>query len=241
MNSSKNLGRSRAAFTLVELLAAMAVLALIVLMIGNVLSTSTKAYAAGSTRAEHNMNGRTVIDFIAQEVNTAIVNPTMPFNVRAGAMAYGLPTHQLTFAALGPIGQSEKDEVHLVQYRIQSNPLLAGTYQLLRGDRHTSAQIKSAYQNKSWSSATFATSVIMDNVTTFNVLVNGQNVTPWDSHNNSRTNLPAYVDIFVGLLSSEDAQKINYAHDKLVFLAQNEKRFYRRIQCINHLGYSPLP
>jgi prepilin-type N-terminal cleavage/methylation domain-containing protein len=241
MNPNQIVFRSRAAFTLVELLAAMAVLALIILMIGNVLSSSTKAYATGSIRAEHNMNGRAVIDFIAQEVNTAIVNPTLSFNVRAGAMAYSLPTHQLTFAALGPSSQSEKDEVHLIQYRLLANPSLAGTYQLLRGDQHTTAQIKGAYQNKAWANATFANSVILDNVTTLNVLVNGLNTTTWDSHNNSRTNLPAYVDIFIGLISSDDAQKINLVSDKVAFLAKNEKRFYRRIQCINRLGYEPVP
>lgn len=242
MNSSQTFSRPRAAFTLVELLAAMAVLALIVLMIGNVLSSSTKAYAAGSSSAEHNMNGRSVIDFIAQEVNTAIVNPTMPFNVRTGTTAYGLPTHQLTFATPGPITPTEKDEIHLIQYRLQTNPLQAGTYQLLRGDQHTTMQIKNAYQSKTWANATFANSVILDNVTTFNVLVNGLNTPTWDSHSTTvRTNLPAYVDIFIGLISSDDAQKINLVSDKLAFLAKYEKRFYRRIQCINRLGYEPVP
>jgi prepilin-type N-terminal cleavage/methylation domain-containing protein len=241
MNSSQTFYRGRAAFTLVELLAAMAVLALIVLMIGNVLSTSTKAYAAGSARAEHNMNGRTVIDFIALEVNTAIVNPTLPFRVRAGSPAYGLPTHQLTFAALGPSSQSERDEVHLIQYQIMANPLLPGTFQLVRGDRHSTAQIKNAYQSITWANSIFADKPIVDNVTTFNVLVNGVNTPTWDSHGVSvRTNLPAYVDLFIGLLSSEDAQKINYVSDKLAFLAKNEKRFYRRIQCIHRLGYESV-
>ena len=51
MKTKRRAHPMRQAFTLVELLAAMAVLALIVLMIGNVLSTSTKAYSAGSTSA----------------------------------------------------------------------------------------------------------------------------------------------------------------------------------------------
>jgi hypothetical protein len=165
----------------------------------------------------------------------------MPFVVRAGPNVYGLPTHQLTLAALGPTSQGERDEVHLVQYQVQNNPLLPGTFQLVRGDRHSTTQIKNAYQSKTWANATFANSVILDNVTTFNVLVNGVNATTWDSHANARTNLPAYVDIFIGLISSDAAQKINLVSDKLAFLAKNEKRFYRRIQCINRLGYEPIP
>jgi prepilin-type N-terminal cleavage/methylation domain-containing protein len=71
------------AFTLIELLVAMAILVIIVLIVTKVFAQATAAWTAGSRRAEMNMTGRAVADFIAQDLSQAVSSSNYPFNVTA--------------------------------------------------------------------------------------------------------------------------------------------------------------
>ncbi|MBU0677530.1 MAG: prepilin-type N-terminal cleavage/methylation domain-containing protein [Verrucomicrobia bacterium] len=61
-------------FTLVELLAAMAVLAVLVLMLARMFSESQRAWTLGQRSAQGNMAGRAVMDFMARDLGTAVIS-----------------------------------------------------------------------------------------------------------------------------------------------------------------------
>ena len=66
-----------AAFTLVELLVAMAVLAVIIMMMARIFSESTRAFDLGSKIADQNLKGRMVLDFMAREISQAVADEVM--------------------------------------------------------------------------------------------------------------------------------------------------------------------
>ncbi len=59
-------------FTLVELLVALAILGIIVVVCGRIFEQSNVAWNTGSRKAEINMVGRGVADFIAQDLSRAV-------------------------------------------------------------------------------------------------------------------------------------------------------------------------
>lgn len=59
------------AFTLVELLVATAILGLLILLLAQVSNSIGQTWISGSSRAEHQQTGRTLLDFIAQELRAA--------------------------------------------------------------------------------------------------------------------------------------------------------------------------
>ncbi|MDD4736708.1 MAG: type II secretion system protein [Kiritimatiellae bacterium] len=69
---------SKRAFTLVELLASMAVLAIIVLMLGRVFTISTGAWRRGKEQVDAYVQGRTAVLAIAKICETAMVDEYFP-------------------------------------------------------------------------------------------------------------------------------------------------------------------
>jgi len=73
-----------AAFTMIELLVAMAVLLIIVAIVGQIFQQANSAWSTGLRSVEMTMKGRSVADLIAQELSQAIYSSTYPdFNVDA--------------------------------------------------------------------------------------------------------------------------------------------------------------
>ena len=75
-------------FTLIELLVAMAILVLIVLIVTQIFSQATIAWNTGARRAEMNMTGRAVADFVAQELSQAVLNSTYTFTAGGGSASF---------------------------------------------------------------------------------------------------------------------------------------------------------
>jgi prepilin-type N-terminal cleavage/methylation domain-containing protein len=73
MSTSPTLRRS-AGFTLLEILAAVSVLAIIVLFMANIFSNSSRVWKLGNKRIESNNAGRAAIEYIAREISTAYVD-----------------------------------------------------------------------------------------------------------------------------------------------------------------------
>lgn len=66
--------RNRSGFTLIEIMGAMVVLALLVLMIGRLFTASTKTFNQGTRGTELNAQARAVMNFMAREMSTAILD-----------------------------------------------------------------------------------------------------------------------------------------------------------------------
>jgi prepilin-type N-terminal cleavage/methylation domain-containing protein len=75
-------------FTLVELLAAMTILVIITLIVSKMFQQASVSWDTGTRKAETNMKGRAVVDFIARELSEAILTPPYypDFNV-SGSIA----------------------------------------------------------------------------------------------------------------------------------------------------------
>ena len=77
-NPSRALWRKRrnvsSGFTLIELLAAMAILVIITLIVSKIFQQANVAWGAGVRKAETTMKGRSVADYIAQDLAGAVSN-----------------------------------------------------------------------------------------------------------------------------------------------------------------------
>ena len=69
----------RGGFTMIELMAAMAILLMITLFVGRIFSDSTKIWKLGTRRVTNAMDGRAVVDFIVREMSSAIADDVLVF------------------------------------------------------------------------------------------------------------------------------------------------------------------
>ncbi len=253
----------RAAFTLVELLAAMAVLSLMLLMFANIFASSGKAWTSGTRRTEQNMNGRAVLEFMSKEIAQSIMNTnSVVFQVdydTGGAFSersYNQANSALHFvAARGCNAENTPDEARLIHYYVRRDPV--GTsdgfrpYQLMRGQCTDRSAINQAYQSttRAWvaqkTGAGWSSSIFVDNITQFYVVAyrRGTSYANYRSYTPANQHLPEYVDIVIGLLSEDDARKASFLPPAMQtnYTAKVEKRFTRRVYLPNRTGYIPVP
>ena len=115
-------GRNNAAFTLIELLSAMTVLAILMLICGNVFSSSTRAWENSTTRVEQNTAGRAVMDLLTKQLCTALISTQMAFRVnKDDIQPYGVG-HGCTLwfgSAVGGMGWRNPDEAVVYKYYVQ--------------------------------------------------------------------------------------------------------------------------
>lgn len=257
MHKTKN----RAAFTLIELLAAMAVLSIMMLMFANIFSSSGKAWTNGTRRAEQNMNGRAVLEYMGKEIGQSILNSSgivFQVNYRQTSDNMSMQTSYLYYnsalhcvAARGADDTAYPDEARLINYYVSSQTDASDNfkhYQLMRAQCEDHTVISTVYGQKipNWLQGTSGTagwsvSVFVDNITQFYVLANGNNANFKSS--TAPVGLPNYVDILIGFLSEDDARKAQYLSSNALtnFLNKAEKRFTRRVYLQNRTGYLPVP
>ncbi len=102
----------RRAFTLVELLAAMAVFALIMLMLGSILSGSMRTWSTGERNVQNNTTARAVLDLLSRDISQAVADGRLTMEVftnsynqttknwQGSGQIYGLYPHKFCFASM---------------------------------------------------------------------------------------------------------------------------------------------
>ncbi len=149
-------GRNRRAFTLVELLAAIAVLALLMSLVFGAYNKPSRAWSAGERRTEAFQNARLVLETMGRELESAVATSnaitgrkitllsyanesSMPASAQPGELAtVETPNDQLFFVAARPdtSGTSDLDLAeygYFVAYAKQNyQTMRAGSYYLLR-------------------------------------------------------------------------------------------------------------
>ncbi len=83
-NRKSNTENRRAGFTLLELLVAISILVIIVMMMAGVFFQSRVAWGTGLRRSRMAMEGRAVIDFIANELAQAVADETLECMIQDG-------------------------------------------------------------------------------------------------------------------------------------------------------------
>lgn len=138
----------RAGFTLLELLAAIAILLVIVWIMARIFSESDRAWNFGSSQAETSIEARAALQMINHDMQYAIVDNNLTFAVRpASARAlevsvassiitniYGSAVHELCFVSLQHDSTGDaKRAVREVHYYIRAMTNGIERYELVRG------------------------------------------------------------------------------------------------------------
>lgn len=248
----------QAGFTLIEILAAVAILGLMALFLGRIFSESSRIWKLGSKRVESNGSGRAAIEFIARELNGAIVDDKLEFELRSDAdsVQFGSVTDvnrsdRLTFATAthAPMLNSNRNyqarQVRMTTFRVMKSVEYASTnYVLLQHNWYSpSAPQFDCYVDPNWTSGfdgltTLAnSSIIAQNVRNFEVFVynnKGQSIPNYKSWIDGP---PAFVDIYLEVLAEDDNRKANLGLASKD-LQRMTRRFHTRVNLPITMGYS---
>jgi hypothetical protein len=243
---------------MIEVLASMAVLAIIILVIGRIFAESTKAWEVGNKEAAANNNGRAVVDYIARELSAAVV----------GTTNLTLKLQSDVFDTYGPAGSIQADEVYFVA--LSEEPRYTGgklkrsarqlgfhlsrtsnsvhRFQLTRREANSLPAPLVCYTDPDWwqNQKNQWPSVLAENVVTFEVWMyrDDQGTLREEPNYDSATFGPPYLaDIYVEMLSESDAIKADILQNAdpnaaLEFVNQNSKGFKARIHFNNRWGHT---
>ena len=105
MNRGKRI-RSKAGFTLIELMASMAILGLIMVLLFSVFDQVNKAWLGGENRVETFSQARAILDLMSRELSQAVATPKIQFygdaqHVYFVAPLNTAPTNQADLCAVG--------------------------------------------------------------------------------------------------------------------------------------------
>src|ERR1035437_5758317 len=84
---------NRVAFTLIELLASMAILALIMVMLFSAFEQISKAWTQGESRVETFTEARAVLDLMSRELSQAIATPQITFRAEKDKVYFVAPVN----------------------------------------------------------------------------------------------------------------------------------------------------
>ncbi len=234
----------RQAFTLVELLVSMAILGLIVVLMGNVFSNSSKACKNGFKHSDQNLNGRVIIDYLARELKQSVADGKLTLTIKPGDVSpyntTGL-SDDITFATFG----GNRREVKLVRYYLRKGSKPIGgvpvdSYQLMRVVNTNS--VNDAYKN-GMGIISDGPAQISRNMTGFAVVLGKKNagkiemVRGWNEDD-----LPLFADIYMGIMGDSDlveAMLTSGASTSATnFIHSREMVFMKRVYFRNRRGYN---
>jgi prepilin-type N-terminal cleavage/methylation domain-containing protein len=133
--------RAAAGFTLLELMLAISILALVLVMIAGSFNAVIHSKVHGEARLEVDREGRAILAELADEIRGAVQTPAPPSNVLLigkGQMRDGVPIDAITFATL-TAGHRRAitgfDTEQMVAYSVTLNPRNRKQYILTRSQR----------------------------------------------------------------------------------------------------------
>ncbi|HNR94552.1 MAG TPA: prepilin-type N-terminal cleavage/methylation domain-containing protein [Kiritimatiellia bacterium] len=222
-----------AAFTLVELLVAMAVLAVIIMMMARIFSESTRAFDLGSKIADQNLKGRMVLDFMAREISQAVADEVMGFRLDSKDIELYADSARpedgdaLYFVTLSEnalidedsdVHRNAREVVYYVTNMVDSSSgiskPLEGRYRLMRAMRGKQDSI-ACYQTNAWwiANGKSGASVLAENVAGFQVWCYTEPGAPAISDYDSTgskpeqiNQLPMWIEISLMIFDEKDAE-----------------------------------
>ena len=240
---------SSSAFTVIELMASIAVLAVIVTSVAMLFSQSNKSWNSGSDNASLNTAARIAMDLISQDLECAVADDTLTFTCRLdrnGTTTYGLDNNELCFVSFINSGAGNTRAAAEIQYWVRpvTNGGTVTEYQLVRCVNPVTNSPSSCYNNRDWHIVRSGNiGVAAENVANFRVgALRYGNLEPVYCSTNYADNLPPLcVDIYLELMDNETAAKVsdmirngmNYTN----FLERNVRRYSNRVYLRNRNGY----
>lgn len=229
----------QSAFTLIEVLVAMAVLSILILLAANIFQGSSSAFNIGSQKADMNTAARAALDFMARELESAVAG-------RIEKSESG-GEDELTFY------QAADDDLRFLSVTESpdsSSRALRECYfwfedQKLRYGRDVEPE---CYSSATWYNDKPAGALANDLIanvmslqfqvyTTLNALLNGtpEQIPPAKIF----YQLPVCVDIALEMLSDDDMRRYNQLSgaDQTAFSNRNAKVYTTRVYFPNRMGY----
>jgi len=183
--------RSKGGFTLVEILASMAVLLVLVALMGRLFSDATKTWTLATRRADANMEARAVLDFIARDIQQAVADDVLGFRLSSedkevfGTGGLGWMNDAMWFVSLnndpdsGAPRAAREVRYYVTDMEDLSGVVMKGRYKLMRATKTEHATCYSKYRFwDDWASTSGASVVIAENVASFEVWCMGVSNSP---------------------------------------------------------------
>lgn len=221
------------AFTLIEVLVAMAVLAIMVLMVANIFQSASDAVSVGTRRSDMNTAARAALDFMARELESAVAGPV-------DTLASPQPVIQFKVDNAGP----NKQEVYFMS--------LAGNLdegRALRGIVFYRLDNRLMYARRTGSFDPYAVppdkanvAELLTNVLDFYVVVYTNDALDPGSlvdQPPELSELPVCADIGLELMSQDDMVRYVALNKDDDFRAQYSRFYSTRVYFINRQGFRP--
>lgn len=238
--------KSSAGFSLIEVLAALTILAVIIIMLGQLFSDSSAAYRAGTGRADMDGAARGALDFMAREIGALQADSVLTMSVVTTNLL-GRAMDVIRFVSLsndpevrGSTPYREGMQISYVPlaYTNNANRVFLGRW----GIERENAASYTCYRDTNWHAAAFAgqqtawANVLAENIAQFKVYVftrAGSYVgAPYVS---DPARPPLWVDLYLELLSEEHAVQASLltGTDRENFLRQKARRYTQRVYLHN--------
>lgn len=249
--------RRIAGFTIVELLASVAILIIMVLALARVFGASSMAWRNGNKRIESNNSGRTAIEFMARELSGLLVSPNRPtMTLDSDIDDYlGMKSDMLSFVSLSHQAEWFTNsavkfrDVQQVRYRVVPMVGLTNRYALVRYvveryDEGNSLTKFTSYLTDDWvdefdSQRWEWGSVLAENVRNFEVFITPEgSSTPQSDYDYLTDGPAATIDIYMEVLAEDDAIKASLMPNNATMINAASRRYATRIYVQNRTGYA---
>ena len=248
----RSIHKGRGGYTLLELLAGMAILVVIVLMLTRIFAETMSAWDQGTRRVSQAQEARVVMDFLTQGISSALGDDKVSFRVFAsggfgpGQDPHGYPASAVAFIAptrtppySNTMRRATPHYIYFVDQMLDdSNAPMDGRYRLVRvrktmATHSDSGRAVSAFRDPEWwSPGNWGSQlppanreVIAENVAGFAVRAytsSGGYTTDFDSMDHGA--LPLWVDVSLGLMDEATALRVAETGDQE--LIQRSVRWY---------------
>jgi len=238
-NDERRTGGLPAAFTLIEVLVAMTVLALLILMVANIFQSSSAAWNIGTQKADMNTAARAALDFMVRELESAVAGEVEASSLSTPANLPFILTgeNEVQFVTLSGDPANGR-ALRGIRFKWDDSS------KTLKHERFTGAF--NPYTGPTWGGGS-GLQLMVGNVLslTMSAFANesdlaGAGTPGYISSDPANANrLPLCLDIAIEMLSDDDMRRYNDPGvvDKDAFAARNAKLYSTRVYFPNRVGY----
>ena len=225
---------ARAAFSLIELLCAMAILIVVVLMMSIIFTESDRSWTLGTNRVENNAAGRATLDMIAHDLQYAVADDVLTFKMGKDRLSpqsdsYSFVNSEICMVSLennsSTLGERTACEVHYYVCPMTNGPYRYQIQRAYYSSEITGSNYKNhCYWNSNWWADVSASpagagrptngQMIAENVVGLGFYYkNGQTAyysgpdTAYGGDPANSNRMPEYVDIWIEVLNERPAMQ----------------------------------
>ncbi len=241
MKTTRRLRRS-AGFSLIEVMAALTILSVMMIMLGQLFSDSSSAYRVGTGRADADGAARAALDFMAREIGSLQADQVLTMSVTTTTLL-GRTMDVIRFVSLSNTpeirsGTPYREGMEIcytpLAYTNNSNRVFLGRWVVEREDSAS----YTCYTSTTWHTSAFSgqqtawANSLAEDIANFKVHVYTRALAyaaiPYTS---DTARLPLWIDLYLELLSPEHATQaaLMTGADRESFLQQKARRYTQRV------------